>query len=88
MTKEHEALDDKPPIQIYVNIIQRRVEFKIETGYCLELLTHEAKELHRSSERRTTKDKNVENEPQLKSTEVLLIHCNIVNSQYKHDVRV
>ena len=63
---------DKPRIQIYVNKIQNRVTFKIKTVYHLEL---------------STKDKDGENVPQLEITEVILIHCNIVNNQYQHDSR-
>ena len=32
-----------------------------------------------------TKDENGENVPHLEITEVLLIHCNIVNNNYQQD---
>ena len=35
-----------------------------------------------------TKGKNVENVPHLEITEVVLVHCNIVNNAYKQDSRV
>ena len=35
-----------------------------------------------------TKDKNGENVPHLEFTEVLLVHCNIVNNDYEQDLRV
>ena len=35
-----------------------------------------------------TKDKNGENVPHLEITEVVLIHCNIVNKDYQQDSRV
>ena len=35
-----------------------------------------------------TKDQNGENVPHLESTEVVLIHCNIVNNDYQQDSRV
>ena len=35
-----------------------------------------------------TKDQNGENAPHLETTEVILIHCNIVNSYLKQDLRV
>ena len=35
-----------------------------------------------------TKDENGENVPHLKITEVILVHCNIVNSDYQQDSRV
>ena len=34
------------------------------------------------------KDKNYENIPHLEITEVLLVHCNIVNNDYQQDSRV
>ena len=41
-----------------------------------------------STETKITKDKNGENVPHLEITEVLLVHCNIVNNDYKQDSRV
>ena len=41
-----------------------------------------------STKSKTNKDKNGENVPHLKITEVVLIHCNIVNNNYNHDSRV
>ena len=35
-----------------------------------------------------TKDENGENVPHLDITEVVLVHCNIVNNDYEHDLRV
>ena len=35
-----------------------------------------------------TKDKNGENVPHLEITEVVLVHCNIVNNEYQQDSRV
>ena len=32
-----------------------------------------------------TKDRNVENVPHLEITEVVLVHCNIVNNDYQQD---
>ena len=34
------------------------------------------------------KDKNGENVPHLEITEVVLVHCNIVNNDYQQDSRV
>ena len=36
----------------------------------------------------TTKDKNGENVPHLEITEVVVVHCNIVNNDYQQDSRV
>ena len=41
-----------------------------------------------STKRKTTKDENCENQPNLKITEIVLIHCNIVNNNYQQDSRV
>ena len=56
------------------------VPFKIQNGYSLELLTPEAMKLLGSSKNKITKDKNSENVPHLEITEVVLVHCNIVNN--------
>ena len=44
--------------------------------------------LLRSTKNKITKDKNGENVPHLEITEVVLIHCNIVNNDYQKDSRV
>ena len=41
-----------------------------------------------SIENKITKDKNGENVPYLEITEVILVHCNIVNNDYQQDSRV
>ena len=41
-----------------------------------------------STESKITKDKNGENVPHLEITEVVLVHCNIVNNDYQQDSRV
>ena len=41
-----------------------------------------------STENKITKYKNGENIPHLEITEVVLVHCNIVNNDYKQDSRV
>ena len=41
-----------------------------------------------STKNKITKDKNGENVPHLQITEVVLIHCNIVNNNYQQDSRV
>ena len=67
-------------VQIYVNKIENRVTFKIKNGYSLELLTLETMKLLGSTENKIVKDKNGENIPHLEITEVILVHCNIVNN--------
>ena len=41
-----------------------------------------------STKNKTTKDKNGENVTYLEITEVILVHCNIVNNDYQQDSRV
>ena len=41
-----------------------------------------------STKNKITKDKNGENVPHLEITEVVLVHCDIVNNDYQQDSRV
>ena len=41
-----------------------------------------------NTKNKITKDKNGENVPNLKITEVALVHYNMVNNDYQHDSRV
>ena len=41
-----------------------------------------------STKSKITKDKNGENVPHLEITELVLLHCNIVNNDYQQDSRV
>ena len=45
-------------------------------------------ELFGSTKSKITKDKNGENVPHLEITEVVLIHCSIVNNDYQQNSRV
>ena len=74
---------DNPSIKIYVNKIENRITFKIKTEYYLELLTPKIMKLVVSTENETTKVKNGENLLHLKIKEVVLVHCNIFNNNYK-----
>ena len=73
---------------MYVNKIENRIKFKAKTGYHLELLTPETMKLLGSNENKITKNKNGENVPHLEITEIVLVHCNIVNNDYQQDSRV
>ena len=44
--------------------------------------------LLRSTENKITRDKNGENVLHLEITEVVLVHCDIVNNDYQQDSRV
>ena len=86
--KKHGEDIDEPSVQIYVNKIKNRITFKIKNGYSLELLTPETMKLLGSTENKIIKDKNGENVPHLEITEVVLVHCNIVNNDDQQDSRV
>ena len=79
---------DEPSLQIYVNNIENKITFKIKNGYTLELLTPEIMKLLGSTENKIPKDKNSENVPHLETTEVVLVHCNIVNNDYQQYSRL
>ena len=68
--------------------IEFKFTFKIKNGYSLELLTPETMKSLGSTENKITKDKNGENVPHSEITEVVLVHCNIVNNDYQQDSRV
>ena len=73
-----------PSVKIYINKVENRITFKIKDRYSPELLTKEKMKLLGSTENKITKDKNGENVPHLEITEVVLVHCNIVNNDYQH----
>ena len=86
--KIHGEDNDEPSVQIHVNKIENRITFKIKDGYTFELLTPETMKLLGSTKTKITKDKNGGNVPHLEITDVVLVHCNIVNNDYQHDSRV
>ena len=83
--KFHGKSTDNSAIRIYINKIENRITFKIKTGYHLKLLTPETMKLLRTTENKINNDKNGENVPHLEITEVVLVHCNIVNNDYQED---
>ena len=86
--KKHSENVDDPSTRIYVNTIENRITFKIKNGYYLEVLTTETMKLLGSTESKITKDKNGENGPHLEFTELVLVHCNLVNNHYQQDSRI
>ena len=54
----------------------------------MNFLTPETMKLLGSTRSKITKDENGENVPHLEITKVVLIHCNIVNNDYRQDSRV
>ena len=95
MKKRGEKIDNdkdndrnKPSVKIYLNKAENRIIFKIKNGYALEILTKDTMKLLGSTASKITKDKNGENVPHLEITEVVLVHCNMVNNDYQQDSRV
>ena len=74
--------------RIYINKIENRITFKRKTGYYLEHLMPEKMKLPGSTKSKITKNENGENVPNLEITEVILVHCNIVNNNYQQNSRV
>ena len=81
--KNHEAIADNIPVQIYLNKIKNRIVFKIKTGYKLELLTKETMQLFGNSKKVINKNKDGEIVPRLETVEVVLVHCHLVNNSYQ-----
>ena len=79
---------DNPSVQIYVNKTKNRITFKLKNGYSLKILTTETMKVVGSTENRIPSFKNSENVPHLKITEVVLVHCNIVNNDCQQESRV
>ena len=76
------------PVLIYVNEINNRIVFKIKSGCKLELLSKETMKLLRSSTDTIDGDKNSELVPKLESVDLVLVHCNLVNSSYQQSSKV
>ena len=62
--------------------------FRIKDGYKLELQTPETKKLFGSTKKLIDKTKNGENVPSLEVVEAVLVHCNLVDSQYQQNSEV
>ena len=62
--------------------MKNRIVFKIKTGYKLELLSEETMPLLGSSKKDIDQNKNGEIVPRLGTAEVVLVHCNLVKSNY------
>ena len=59
--------------------------FKIKIRYYLELLTLETMKVLGNTKSKMNKNENGENVPHLEITEVVLVHCNIVNNNYQQN---
>ena len=86
--KKYNENVNNPSARIYVNKIENRITFKIKKGHYLELLTSETMKLLGSTESKITKGRNAENVPHLEITELVLVHCSIVNDDHQQDSRM
>ena len=73
---------------MYVIKIENRITFKINTRYYLKLLMPGTIKLLGSTKSKINKDKNGKNVSHLETSEVVLVHCNIVSKDYQQDSRV
>ena len=71
---------ENPSIQIYPNELKKRVTMK--------LLSTETMKLLGSTKKDVDKDKGGEDVPKLESVEVVLVHCDLVNSSYQQTSKV
>ena len=62
--------------------------FKIKDGHKLESLTPETMKLFGSTKKLIDKTKNRENVASLEVTQVVLVQCNLVDSQYQQNYEV
>ena len=86
--KKQGTVTDNPSIRIYVNKIENKITFNIKTGYYLQPLMPGTMKPLGSTKNRITKNENGENVHHLEITEVILVHCNIVNNGYQQNSRV
>ena len=75
-------------LEIYINRIENRITFKLKAGWSLELMTRGTQKLLGSKEGKITTTKNGELVPEMEITEVVLVHCNLVNNNYQRDSRI
>ena len=68
--KRNEAFTYNPPVILYVNKIENRINFKIKTEHYLELLAPDTMKFLGSTITKITKDKNGENVPHLKISSI------------------
>ena len=81
--KQHKTLTTIPPIQVYINIINNRLLFKIKDGYKIELQAPKKMKLFGSTNKIVDKKKNGEKVLSLEVVDVVLVQCNLVDNQYQ-----
>ena len=82
------TITDSPPIRIYLSKIENLIIFRTITGYYFKLLSPEIMKSLGSTNSTITKNKNGENVPHLEISDLVLVHCKIVNKDCQQDSRV
>ena len=77
--RKHQTVADNPLIGIYIKKSENRITFE-QTPEIMKLLG--------SNKNKINNDENCENVPNLETTELVSIHCNIVNNDYQQVSRV
>ena len=54
--KNHELLTDNPPLKRYVNKLENRIKFRIQTRYCLGFFRPKSMKLLGRNKAKITKD--------------------------------
>ena len=87
--KKHETIttDENYPVLIYPNKIRNRIVFKIKPGYKLELTSNETIYLLCDGPI-IDKNKNDDNLPEKEQVHSVLVHCNVVQSNYQQDSKL
>ena len=71
-----------------MNEIKNKIVFKIKIGYKLELLSNQTMQLLASSKRDIHRNKNGEIMLRIEAAEVVLLHCNLTNNNYRKTSKI
>ena len=86
--KKRKTLTRILPIHVYINRVNDRLVLKIKHGYKLELQTPETMKLFGNTKKLIDKTKKGEKVPSIEIFEVVLVQCNLVDSQYQQKSEV
>ena len=88
INKKQETLTTIHPIYFYISIINKTSVFKIKDGQKPELQNTATMKLFGGTEKLIDKTKYRENIPSLEVVEVVLVQCNLVDSQHQRNSEV
>ena len=86
--KKHKTLTKIPPIDVYINRINKGLVFKIKDGNKLELQTPETVKLFSITKKLIGKTKIGEKWPSIEVVQGDLVQCNWVDNQYQQKSEV